>query len=64
MKNKSTEHYDIKDFNLVKKVKFTPNTLFIFPRTNYSYHGVQKIDNKSVERNLLLLNFYFKEIEK
>ena len=64
LKNKSTEHYDIKDFNLVKKVKFTPNTLFIFPRTNYSYHGVQKIDNQSVERNLLLLNFYFKEIEK
>ncbi len=62
LKNEVADHYAIEDFNLVKKVEFLPNTLFIFPRTNYSYHGVQKINNEGVERNLLLLNFYFKEI--
>jgi len=62
LKNKVSNHYSIKDFELVKKVDFLPNTLFIFPRTNYSYHGVQRINVDGAERNLLLLNFYFKEI--
>ena len=62
-KNEIKGHYPIEDFNLVKKVDFLPNTLFIFPRTNESYHGVQTINIESAERNLLLLNYYFKNID-
>ncbi len=61
-KNEIKGHYDVQDFNLVKKVNFLPNTLFIFPRTNHSYHGVQTINIESAERNLLLLNYYLKNI--
>ena len=49
-----------KTFNLVKKVPFLPNTLLVFPRTNYSFHGVEKINEDQSERNLIQLNYYFK----
>ena len=62
LKNDIKGHYPIEDFNLIKKVEFLPNTLFIFPRTNISYHGVQTINMQGAERNLLLLNYYFQEI--
>ena len=45
------------------EVEFIPNSVLIFPRTNYSYHGVSSINIGSKERNLLLLNFYFKTIK-
>ena len=61
LKNEVTGHYSVEDFNLVKKVNFLPNTLFVFPRTNFSYHGVQTINIEGAERNLLLLNYYFKD---
>ena len=51
-----------KYFKEVKRVPFIPNSVLIFPRTNYSYHGVSSINIGSMERNLLLLNYYFKEI--
>ena len=35
----STDEY----FVLVKKIPFLPNSLFVFPRTNYSFHGVEKL---------------------
>ena len=63
-KNEIKGHYSVEDFKLVKKVNFLPNTLFIFPRTNYSYHGVQTINIEGAERNLLLLNYYLKNIDE
>ena len=51
-----------KNFIETKKVEFLPNSVLIFPRTNISYHGVSSINIGSLERNLLLLNFYFKKI--
>ncbi|MBD1147936.1 hypothetical protein IDH28_03790 [Pelagibacterales bacterium SAG-MED31] len=60
--NEVKGHYPVDDFNLVKKVEFLPNTLFIFPRTNISFHGVQTINIDSAERNLLQLNYYLKSI--
>ena len=66
-KDKSTSfssHYTMeetkKNFVETKKTEFLPNSVLIFPRTNYSYHGVSSINIGSQERNLLLLNFYFK----
>ena len=49
-----------KTFDLVKKVPFLPNSLLVFPRTNYSFHGVEKINEDQSERNLIQLNYYFK----
>lgn len=51
-----------KNFEEIKKVPFLPNSVLIFPRTNFSFHGVSSINIGSFERNLLLLNFYFKKI--
>ena len=64
VKNNDTKgHYPLEHFNLVKKIEFLPNTLFVFPRTNFSFHGVDTINVDNAERNLLLLNYYFKDTE-
>ena len=59
-----SSHYTMEETNNnfveTKKAEFLPNSVLIFPRTNYSYHGVSSINIGSQERNLLLLNFYFK----
>jgi len=46
----------------VSRANFLPNSVLIFPRTDNSFHGVSSINTGSRERNLLLLNYYFKEI--
>jgi len=51
------------NFELIKKVPFLPNSLLVFPRTNYSFHGVEKINENQSERNLIQLNYYFKAKE-
>ena len=53
-----TEKY----FTEEKKIPFIPNSVLIFPRTNFSYHGVSSLNIGSKERNLLLLNYHFKNI--
>ena len=58
----NNKHIDEKYFKLIKKIPFLPNTLLVFPRTNNTYHGVQKINIEGVERNLIQLNYYFKNI--
>ena len=64
IKNNDTKgHYPLEHFNLVKKIEFLPNTLFVFPRTNFSFHGVDTINVDNAERHLLLLNYYFKDTE-
>lgn len=47
-------------FEEKKLAEFLPNSVLIFPRTDYSYHGVSSIKVGSYERNLLLLNYYYK----
>ena len=49
-------------FKVIKKIPFLPNSLLLFPRTNNSFHGVEKINVDQKERNLLLLNFYIQTI--
>ena len=57
-------HYSEKEtkelFEEVKLAEFLPNSVFIFPRTDFSFHGVSAINTGSYERNLLLLNYYYK----
>lgn len=46
------------NFKLEKKCEFLPNSLFIFPRTNYTYHGVSEVNIDNNERNLLQFNYH------
>ena len=58
------KHYSAKEtkelFEEVKLAEFLPNSVLIFPRTDSSFHGVSSINTGSYERNLLLLNYYYK----
>ena len=58
-------HYSEKEtkelFKEVKLAEFLPNSVLIFPRTDFSFHGVSAINTGSYERNLLLLNYYYKQ---
>lgn len=46
-------HYDFKDFGKVKTMPFRPNSLFVFARTDESFHGVEQSE---AERDVLLFN--------
>lgn len=49
-------------FKPIKRCPFVPNSLLVFPRTNYSYHGVEEVNIHQQERDLLLLNYHLKKI--
>lgn len=48
--------YPFEDFNIVYTAPFLPNTMFGFPRSDISFHGV--VETKAKVRNVLLLNLY------
>ena len=52
------------NFDVVTTLPFIPNSLLLFPRSNHSFHGVEEINSKGFERDLLLLNYYFKPKSK
>jgi len=47
-----------KNFKKIKTCPFIPNSLFLFPRTHLSYHGVEEVNINKKERNVLLLNYF------
>ena len=49
-------------FDEVKTCPFKKNSVLIFPRDHMSFHGVNKVNINKKERDLLLLNYYFKKI--
>ena len=58
------KHYSAEEtkqnFKKIKTCPFIPNSVLIFPRTSMSFHGVEEVNINQKERNLLLLNYYFK----
>lgn len=50
-------HHEFEGFNKVKTMPFKRNSLFIFSKTDRSFHGVEKI-NEEIERNVLLFNIF------
>ena len=58
------KHYSAEEtkqnFNKIKTCPFVPNSVLIFPRTIMSFHGVEEVNIDQKERNLLLLNYFFK----
>jgi len=51
-----TRRYEFEDFTKVYTAPFLPNTVFGFPRSDVSFHGVEPID--VAQRDVLLLNIY------
>lgn len=49
-------HYGFDKFNKVSTVEFLPNRLLMFVRSGRSFHGVEKIVQKNVERRLIINN--------
>ena len=45
-------------FEKIKTCEFKKDSVFIFARTNYSFHGVEEVNINKAERNLFLVNFY------
>jgi FkbM family methyltransferase len=50
------KHYQFDEFNEIKKIPFIPNRLLCFVRTGKSFHGVDKIIKKDVDRKLIINN--------
>jgi hypothetical protein len=51
-----TRRYEFADFNDVYTAPFSPNTMFGFPRSDVSFHGVHPTSMQ--QRDVLLLNIY------
>ncbi len=51
-------HYGFGGFNRVFTAPFIPNSMLMFFKTPKSFHGVEKITDKAVERNVMLYNIY------
>lgn len=47
-------HHAFKDFIRVRTMRYIPNSLFAFPKTVRSFHGVEQITDATVRRDLLL----------
>lgn len=57
-------HYKSSKFRLVSTAPYVPNTLLLFVKSSRSFHGVEPVQDKGVERNLLLYNIYVTEVER
>lgn len=57
-------HYDFELFKKVATMPFAPNALFGFLKTDHSFHGVDQIVDREVERNLLLYNIYVRRVTR
>jgi len=57
-------HYPFERFRRTVTAPYVPNSLFVFFRTDRSFHGVEPIRDADVERNLLLYNIYVTGVAK
>lgn len=53
-------HHAREDFELVATAPFLPNSAFVFPRTDRSFHGVEPFTAPEKSRKLLVYNIYLK----
>jgi hypothetical protein len=49
-------HHKREKFDLVETVEYLPNRLLMFPKTEKSFHGVEKIERADIKRHLLINN--------
>ena len=51
-------HYPFHLFQRVRTVDFVPNRLLMFPKTDRSFHGVERIEELGTNRRLLSYNIH------
>jgi hypothetical protein len=54
-------HYRHEDFFRIYTMSYRPNTMFAFPKTDYSFHGVERLTDADVRRDLLLYDIFLPE---
>ena len=56
-------HFGVQDtkkkFIKAKTCHFLPNSVLIFPKTLNTWHGVEEVNIKQQERDLLVMNYWF-----
>ena len=51
-------HYSREGFERIVTMPFLPNSLFVFLKTNNSFHGVEPVQDPDTRRWLLLYDLY------
>jgi len=51
-------HHPFHLFHRIRTVDFVPNRLLLFPKTDRSFHGVERIEDLGTDRRLLLYNIH------
>ena len=51
-------HHPFNLFHRIRTVDFVPNRLLLFPKTDRSFHGVERIEDLGTDRRLLLYNIH------
>ena len=49
-------HHPFEDFERITTIPYRPNTLFAFPKTDDSFHGVEPVVGAAVRRDLMLID--------
>jgi len=55
-KDPGEKHFSARGFQRIFTTPYRPNTLFVFPRSDHSFHGVETIERPGVARDLLIFN--------
>jgi len=57
-----SSRHPFSEFKKVVTMEYRPNALFAFLKTDTSFHGVEPIQERGIERNLLLYNIYLRKV--
>jgi hypothetical protein len=57
-----TTHHSFHNFRKVMTVEYRPNSVLIFAKTDRAFHGVEKIAQAGVVRDVLLYNLYLSKL--
>jgi len=49
-------HHPFNKFTKIRTIDYKPNSLFVFFKTDSSFHGVEPVNGKNVERDILMYN--------
>ncbi|MFZ4763107.1 MAG: hypothetical protein ACOYK8_09855 [Alphaproteobacteria bacterium] len=49
-------HHRFEDYELIYTFPFKPNSLLAFAKSDYSFHGVEPLENPDIQRDILLFD--------
>jgi len=61
-RSEGTGHHPFEIFKKITTMEYRPNTLFAFFKTDRAFHGVDRISDTNVVRDLLLYNIYVRKL--